>query len=101
MARLAGGIGAIVGLKIDREIAEYPHWQVPEFPADLHGHFENQQTVDPGLVLRYRRRVGQLWTTALKVDVKGVAVTSVIVQGWRHLKVNVVRESKSPAHLPR
>src|SRR5215831_8574370 len=101
MARLAGGIGAIVGLKIGSEIGEYPHRQVPEFPADLHGHFENQQTVDPGLVLSHRRRVSHVWTTALVVEVKRVAVTSVIVEDWRHLKVNIVRESKSPSNLPR
>src|SRR5262249_35233205 len=97
------GIGAIVGLEIGREIAEYPHRQLADFPADLHGHFENQQTVDPGLVLSHRRRVGHVWTTALKVEVKllGFAITSVIVEDWRHLKVNVVRESKSSSHLPR
>src|SRR5215813_13594858 len=100
MARLACSGGAIVGLEIGREIAEYPHRQFADFPADLHGHFENQQTVDPGLVLSHRRRVSHVWTTALVVDVKCVAVTSVIVDDWRHLKVNIVWESKSPSHLP-
>src|SRR5262249_16859575 len=95
------GIGAIVRFKISREIAEYPHRQLADFPADLHAQLENQQTVDPGLVLKRRRRVGHVWATALKVEVKCVAVTSVIVEDWRHLKVNVVRESKSSSHLPR
>src|SRR4029077_8553668 len=101
MARLTGGVGAIVGLEIGREIAEYPHWQFADFPADFCRHFEDQQTVDPGLVLRHRRRVGHVWTTTLVVEVKGVAVTSVVVEDWRPLKVDVVREIKSPSHLPR
>ena len=35
VARLAGGFGAIVGLEIGREIAEYPHRQFARFSSRL------------------------------------------------------------------
>jgi hypothetical protein len=54
LARLTCGIGALVGLKIGREVAEYPHGYSPRFPTEFRRHIEHQQAVDSGLVLRQR-----------------------------------------------
>src|SRR5215472_1307387 len=40
VARLACGVGAIVGFKIGSEITEYPHRYSPRFPAEFHWHVE-------------------------------------------------------------
>src|SRR5215831_356402 len=101
MARLTRGVGALVSLEISREIAEYPHRYSPRFPAEFRRHVEHQQAIDPGLVLRQRLCIRYIWRTTLIVDVKGVAVSCVIVECRRELEVKIVREIKSCAHLPR
>src|SRR4029077_3258931 len=83
---------AIVGVEINRELAEDAHRQVPELPADFHWHIENQQTVNAGLIAT---------RVALKMNVKRVAVAGVIIDCRRQLEVNVVGKSKSRSYLPR
>src|SRR4029434_959658 len=92
---------AIVSVKINREIAEDAHRQVPEFPAEFRRHIENQQTVDPVFVFGQRRRVRYIGRASLEVDIKELAVAGVVIERRGQLNVNVVRESKSRSRLPR
>src|SRR4030095_3901860 len=92
---------AIVSVKINSEIAEDAHRHVPKFPADFHRHIENQEAVDPVLILRQRLRVRYVGRASLEVDIKELAVAGVIVERGRQLKVNVVGESNSRPRLPR
>ena len=89
---MPGSSRAIIAVKIDREIAKDTHRQFPEFPADFRRHVEDEQAIYTSLVLAA--------VVAAEEGVKCVACPGIIVDGRRHLEINVLGEIELCSHLP-
>src|SRR5262245_28664426 len=92
---------AIIAIQVHGKIAEKAHRQFPEFPANFPRHFENKETVDPGLILSSGCSVGEGWIAAAIMNIKGIAVTGVIINCRRNLRVESFREIEFRSYLPR
>src|SRR3984893_5927531 len=92
---------AIASFEVDGKIPEEMHRKLAELPADLPRQIEYEQAVDAGLILRQRRSVRYGRGAALVMDVKFVAIASVVVDRRGNLCVKRFREREFRAHLPR
>src|SRR6476619_3469076 len=91
---------AIVRVEVDREIAEDAQRYFTDLESELPRHFEDEQAVNPHLVRRHGKRVGDALLPANVEGVEAIAGAAVVVEDGGDLEIKVVREIQLRADLP-